>query len=106
MGIGASCIPQSAKKPQKADATVSTKPIPDKPRVWPGWKRAADEELTAAGGTLPWKRLRKTVVARYMDASRGEELSRKELGVLALAEIPEAYLKGGDDMVRLPNGDA
>jgi len=100
--IGASCIPWNPKEAQKAGASAFPKPLTEMPRLWPGWKRAVDEELSAAGGTLPWKRLRKTVVARYVEASRGDDLSRKELGALALAEIPEDYLKGGDDMVRLP----
>merc|ERR1712186_17595 len=78
-----------------------------RPCVWKGWKRAIDEELYAAGGALPWKKLRAKLVARYnkaMAAVGGTSHNDcdDQVGYSALANIPEAYLSKQDRLVRLP----
>merc|ERR1712194_470558 len=86
--IGVACIPRIVK----LEDQPASKPIACKAKLWPGWKRALDEELRAAGGLMPWKRLRTSLVARYAKACQNGKLCTDELGLLALAEIPEHYL--------------
>lgn len=97
--------PEKPSKPASKPAEAEAEPEADQPekRKWVGWKEAVDEELAAAEDrTLPWKKLRKRIVARYREESEeanGE--SKEELGNLAMAEIPESYLLE-DDFIRLP----
>lgn len=70
--------------------------------AWQGWKRALDDELSAAGGELPWKRLRDALVQRRRSAGGVAEGSIEHLGDEALASIPEPYLSEKDALVRLP----
>lgn len=86
------------------------------PRAWPGWKRAVDEELAAAGGALPWKRLRTRIVGRHRICGGGRQKQTVDaaqavadaengaLGLLSLAGIPDHYLSKTDAFVRLPSG--
>lgn len=72
------------------------------------WKRVLDSELEAAGGALPWKRLRTRLVAHCLQAGwspsthdcMGDEA--EDLGRRVLAGIPIAYLSKEDALVRLP----
>lgn len=74
-------------------------------KKWAGWKRALDEELQAAGGALPWKQLRDALVARRRLCGQLQGLNEEELGLRALACVPEAYLSRKDDVVRLQKED-
>lgn len=87
---------------------IQAKQSQAEPPRWAGWKRAIDDELSAAHGAMPWKRLRDAVVARW-HGSRGTEnadgsnaASDDELGLHALACIPDAYLSQEDALVRAP----
>jgi len=71
-------------------------------QTWPGWKQVIDEELRAAGGAMPWKRLRSVLVERRLAASNGATGLAEALGVEALASVPMTYLSQVDDLVRLP----
>lgn len=94
---------EEAAAPVKA---TPAKAAPAKAEVrWAGWKRALDGELKAAGGELPWKRLRDATVKRYHDTCQENGLPEDQLGFQALAAIPEVYLNEKDELVRLP-GDA
>merc|ERR1712185_833810 len=61
-------------------ATAAPKPSPAEPakapaaskRKWQGWKSALDDELREAGGALPWKRLRDSLVVRYREGNNGQ----------------------------------
>jgi len=83
------------KKPEAAPAKAEVR--------WAGWKRALDSELRTSGGELPWKRLRDALVTRYHESSEPNGKAEEELGLQALAAIPEGYLSQKDDLVRLPN---
>jgi len=70
---------------------------------WGGWKRVLDEELTASGGQLPWKRLCDVVVERCFKCGGAQSASNEELRYQALAAIPASYLSKEDELVRLPS---
>jgi len=97
----------TAKKPQEQKAPEVAKEAPPAETAvrWIGWKRALDDELKDAGGELPWKRLRDGVVKRYHASSEPNGIAEEELGMQALAAIPEAYLSQKDELVRLPGAD-
>lgn len=83
--------------------------IEDAPKtVWKGWKRALDDELRVAGGELPWKQLRTSVIARYRQGGEADATtaSAHQLGWQAMASIPEDYLSQEDELVRLPKASA
>ncbi|CAK0898984.1 unnamed protein product [Prorocentrum cordatum] len=70
---------------------------------WRGWKRCADDELRAAGGELPWRRLRDALVARSRASCPGAAaLDEEELRLRALACLPEGYLSSDSELVRAP----
>jgi len=84
---------------------VATEAAPAKAAVrWAGWKRALDGELEVAGGALPWKRLRDTLVARYHASSEENGVPEELLRLQALAAIPEGYLSQKDELVRMTKG--
>jgi cell growth-regulating nucleolar protein len=94
------CIAPDAA-PEKADIAVE--------RKWLGWKRALDDELKVAGGELPWKRLRDSLVKAYkerapglLEKDRSNDVDKEALGLEALAAIPQDYLSSEDELVRLP----
>ncbi|CAE8727385.1 unnamed protein product [Polarella glacialis] len=83
----------TAKKPQLQGAAA-----------W-HWEQAALQALKAAGGQLPWRHLRRRLVAVYrvevsMEAGL-EDLPDKELGMHALACLEE-YASDSDEFFRLP----
>eukprot|EP00930_Biecheleria_cincta_P006213 TRINITY_DN107196_c0_g1_i1.p1 TRINITY_DN107196_c0_g1~~TRINITY_DN107196_c0_g1_i1.p1 ORF type:complete len:242 (+),score=68.91 TRINITY_DN107196_c0_g1_i1:40-765(+) len=70
---------------------------------WAGWKRALDDELKAAGGSLPWKKLCTRLVQQFREKSgtaNGE--SEADLEVQALASIPEGYCSPKNAVVKIP----
>ena len=74
-------------------------------KSWHGWKLAADEILSAAGGVLPWRNLQDAMVARF-EAMTSKLRLRWEKGVLAdcaLASLPKNYLDKKSNEVSLPN---
>eukprot|EP00434_Breviolum_minutum_P037485 symbB.v1.2.033236.t1/scaffold4102.1/size44650/2 len=74
----------------KPDIQPEAKPEAKKAngKVWPGWKRAVDQELEANGGEMPWKRLCVRLADRYRETeNRGSD----DLELLALSNIPEEY---------------
>lgn len=102
----------AAEQPQQNGGTGGFTPIcvPCEPcdvgcssSKWAGWKRALDDELKSAGGEIPWKKLRKALVSKYIASGviNGES-SEEVLGVQALAAIPDGYLSKKDGLVRLP----
>lgn len=103
--ISAATKKPEAQKPAAAPASAAKDAAPAKAAVrWAGWKRSLDVELKAAGGELPWKRLRETLVARYHESSEENGLPEEQLGHQALAAIPEGYLNQKDELVRIPGG--
>jgi len=86
----------------KEEATSAPAPDAAGKKRWAGWKRVLDCELTAAGGELPWKRLRDAMVCRYHESSEPNGLAEEQLGLQALAAIPEGYLSEQDELVRIP----
>lgn len=89
-------------RPAAAAAAAAPEPArAARDRKFTGWKRALDEELRAAGGALPWKRVRDALVAKRRSCRGGHELSDDLLGLKALACIPDEYLSRADDLVRL-----
>jgi len=75
---------------------------PQNGKTWVSWKRSLDEELKSAGGELPWKKLRDTLVTRCCDSGAANGTSREDLKCQALACIPAEYLSKEDNLVRLP----
>lgn len=73
-----------------------------------GWKEIADDVLAAAGGSLPWPRLRALMVGEYCKAAcTGGQVGEASqnvagLGDMAMASLPVAYLSKNDKFVRLP----
>eukprot|EP00927_Polykrikos_kofoidii_P054584 TRINITY_DN48994_c0_g1_i1.p1 TRINITY_DN48994_c0_g1~~TRINITY_DN48994_c0_g1_i1.p1 ORF type:complete len:259 (+),score=59.01 TRINITY_DN48994_c0_g1_i1:133-909(+) len=97
VGAGAAA-PAAASKAKDSAASTAAK----KSGEWAGWKRALDDELTSAGGKVPWKRLRESLVAHSVACRGLNGVSREELGNEAIASIPDAYLSKTDEFVRLP----
>jgi len=93
-------------EPQKPEAAAPAAAAAGAAKEPHCWKRALDGELKAAGGELPWKRLRETLVARYHESSEKNGMPEELLEAQALAAIPEGYLSQKDDIVRLPNDTA
>lgn len=69
---------------------------------WTGWKRALDDELAAAGGSMPWKRLRESLVKRCQNCQGANGQTEDELVLQALACIPESYCSDDSPIVKLP----
>lgn len=93
----AAAAPSVAKAAKKRKRARSAGAPPTKRKL----KTFLDEELAAVGGALPWGKLRDALVTR----TRGQRgaTSDEQLGLRALANIPEAYLSKSDDLVRLPS---
>lgn len=74
---------------------------------WSGWPAALREELQAAGGVMPWRRLRDALVARYRAAEAGSAADGDHawVGWCALASIPASFLSREDALVRLPTAE-
>jgi len=70
-------------------------------KKWSGWKHALDAELDAAGGSMPWKKLKAQLVKRYREAGESKAASDDDLGNQALAAIPEGYCSEKSEMVQL-----
>mmetsp|Transcript_87785 Transcript_87785/g.155661 ORF Transcript_87785/g.155661 Transcript_87785/m.155661 type:complete len:231 (+) Transcript_87785:66-758(+) len=70
-------------------------------KKWSGWKHALDAELQAAGGSMPWKKLKTQLVKLYRDAGEGKGASDEDLGQHALAAIPEGYCCECTEVVKL-----
>jgi len=97
--------PQGAAPPKQeaapqSDAKAVARPSDEKASS-DGWKRALDDELRAAGGEMPWKRLRDAMVTRHCGLCEPNG-NRELLGELALASIPDSYLSKKDGLVRTP----
>lgn len=91
-GGGAAAPAPGAKAP--ADAAQSG---------WAGWKRALDDELKTAGGSMPWKKLCTRLVQQFRERSgKANEESDDDLEAQALASIPEGYCSPKNDYVRMP----
>lgn len=71
-------------------------------KKWAGWKRALDDELESASDQVPWKRLCDAVVKRCQECKQTDGAGVEELGLQALASIPDNYLSKEDEYVRLP----
>lgn len=80
---------------------------------WPAWGLHMDEVLIASGGQLSWRRLRNVLVARYCASQLRGALSDQsehciddafvtQLGLCALANVPEEYLSKDGEFVQLP----
>lgn len=89
-----------AEKPAAKEA--ESEDAKDDGKKWAGWKRALDEELESCGGELDWSKLRDALVAKYQASGKANGDSEEHLQVMALAEIPEAYLSQEDSLVRMP----
>mmetsp|Transcript_116910 Transcript_116910/g.342359 ORF Transcript_116910/g.342359 Transcript_116910/m.342359 type:complete len:246 (+) Transcript_116910:95-832(+) len=98
--------PKKAAEPAKEAPAAAPAKAPEGPKAgrWAGWKRALDEELDQAGGSLPWKKLRDVLATRCLAEGGAGDASAEHLGHQALAAIPEAYLSEEDSLVRLPAG--
>lgn len=93
--------PQAAKASEpEAEPGVDSETKPLK-RKWVGWKRALDEELASAGGSLPWKKLQTALVKQYTESDQ-PACEESMLANLALVNIPEAYLSKSSELVTLP----
>lgn len=94
---------EKMKKPAASPEEPPLKKVSDNndAKAWAGWKRTLDDELKAAGGELPWKKLRDSLVKRYHESSAPNGMSEEQLGHEALAAIPAVYLSKEDDLVRL-----
>jgi len=93
----------AAAQAQDGSSGVAAKlATPKNGKSWVGWKRALDEELKSAGGELPWKRLRDTLVMRCCESGGANGTNREDLNCQALACIPDKYLSKEDSLVRLP----
>ncbi|CAE8615746.1 unnamed protein product [Polarella glacialis] len=105
---GSSTVPAAALAAVAKAAARKASFGPDsngKRKGWPGWRRAMDEELkTAAGGAMPWKKLRTALVARRREQVGGKPGEAEEpeelLGARAMAAVPEEYLSSMDSLVR------
>ncbi|CAE8584795.1 unnamed protein product [Polarella glacialis] len=105
---GSSTVPAAALAAVAKAAARKASFGPDsngKRKGWPGWRRAMDEELkTAAGGAMPWKKLRTALVARRREQVGGKPGEAEEpeelLGARAMAAVPEEYLSSTDSLVR------
>eukprot|EP00928_Gymnodinium_smaydae_P033811 TRINITY_DN24115_c0_g1_i1.p1 TRINITY_DN24115_c0_g1~~TRINITY_DN24115_c0_g1_i1.p1 ORF type:complete len:502 (-),score=130.57 TRINITY_DN24115_c0_g1_i1:68-1513(-) len=88
-----------AGKTASASASASASP-----GGWKGFQKALRAELSSAGGAMHWEALRDALVARRRRKCRKarEGMTEEELGVQALANIPDRYLSATDDLVRLP----
>ncbi|CAE8631353.1 unnamed protein product [Polarella glacialis] len=69
---------------------------------WAGWKLGVDEALEEAGGVMPWRRLRDSVVARYCLLSGSCDVDLKSLGRFVLAHVPKEYVSRRSVWVKLP----
>lgn len=103
---------QSANAAAKAPPPATTPPaagaaggagVAKTEQCWAGWKRALDDELEAAGGSMPWKRLRDALAACAKKNGQANGDGEDALGYQALASIPEEYLSNKDELVRLPS---
>mmetsp|Transcript_77052 Transcript_77052/g.174267 ORF Transcript_77052/g.174267 Transcript_77052/m.174267 type:complete len:251 (-) Transcript_77052:7-759(-) len=94
---GAAAATPAAKDDAAAAPAGAAKTAPTR---WGGWKRALDEELTTAGGEMPWKRLRDAVVEKCCECGQANGTGKEILGFQALAAIPEDYLSKDDELVR------
>lgn len=87
--------PPAAKEPEKKrEAAAAPK--------WAGWKRALDDVLGEGGGELPWKKVRKNLVASYLKCHECAVANEDVLGAEAIASIPDEYLSKESSLVRLP----
>lgn len=97
----AAAAPAAAKPPEpEAEPEVDAvkKPAAKK---WAGWKRALDDELASAGGSMPWKKLQTALTKQYVESGQ-PAYEETHLANLALASIPEGYLSKSSEMVTLP----
>mmetsp|Transcript_36909 Transcript_36909/g.73016 ORF Transcript_36909/g.73016 Transcript_36909/m.73016 type:complete len:258 (-) Transcript_36909:44-817(-) len=91
----------AAQAQDGSSSVAATSSTPNVGNSWVGWKRALDEELKEAGGELPWKKLRDTLVTRCCDSGGANGTSKEDLNCQALACIPDGYLSKKDSLVRL-----
>ncbi|CAE8590714.1 unnamed protein product [Polarella glacialis] len=96
--------PSSSSKTNSSNNNKAKKPQLQGAAAW-HWEQAALQALRAAGGQLPWRHLRRRLVAVYrtevsMDAGL-EDLPDKVLGIHALACLEE-YASDCDVFFRLP----
>lgn len=100
----ASANAKPAQSAASADASknVVEQSVTTKPVKWQGWKRAMDDELKAAGGEMPWKKLRDELVVRFQSSGQVNGASKDQLELQALASIPDTYCSKDDPLVRLP----
>mmetsp|Transcript_74988 Transcript_74988/g.208486 ORF Transcript_74988/g.208486 Transcript_74988/m.208486 type:complete len:240 (+) Transcript_74988:82-801(+) len=96
----ANAAPPKQEAAPQSDAKAVARPSDEKASS-DGWKRALDDELRAAGGEMPWKRLRDAMVTRHCGLCEPNG-NRELLGELALASIPDSYLSKKDGLVRTP----
>lgn len=101
-GGGAGGAAASAPGGDAAATATGAKTADAAENGWAGWKRALDDELKAAGGSLPWKKLCTRLVTRYRGSGKANGERGEDLDVQALACIPEGYCSEKSDIIKLP----
>lgn len=94
---------KSDGKERALKSTKSGQKRPVDKSEWLGWREAVDAELKAAGGAMPWKRLRAALVERRTKSLSGQvgDDAAKKLGVEAMANIPLQYLSTMSKIVQI-----